>query len=136
MSVRTATVGDAMVRFPKLCGPDTTVADAHGFFADDHVHALLVVEAGRLLAVVERADLPGLAGPARDWGGLTRAVDPGADLEETRRWMTERGRRRLAVIGPDHELLGLLCLKRTGAGFCSDDGIRSRREGGATFMRP
>jgi hypothetical protein len=41
--------------------------------------------------------------------------------------MRQQGRRRLAVVDADGALLGLLCLKASGDGFCSDDGIASRR---------
>ena len=125
-----ATVGSAMVRHPKTCGPAATVADARRLFGDDHVHALLVVEDGRLLSVVERADLREAdpAGPVLGLGRLAgRVVDVRADLEGVRRRMAEHGRRRLAVVGYRSELLGLLCLKRSGTGFCSDTGIRARR---------
>jgi hypothetical protein len=38
----------------------------------------------------------------------------------------EQGRRRLAVTDEAGRLLGLLCLKKDGTGYCSDDGIRER----------
>ena len=37
-----------------------------------------------------------------------------------------RGRRRVAVINNDGRLLGLLCLKASQAGFCSDQDVRAR----------
>ena len=41
--------------------------------------------------------------------------------------MSATSSRRLAVVDDDHRLLGLLCLKRSGSGFCSDDDVISRR---------
>ncbi|BBG05099.1 MULTISPECIES: CBS domain-containing protein [Pseudonocardia] len=123
------TVASAMHTFPKTCGPATTVAQARELFGRPKVHALLVVEGGLLRAVVERADLAGLAGdaPAVAAGGLAgRTVGPAADLRDTWDGMAREGRRRLAVVGDDGRLRGLLCLKRTGRGFCSDEGIRAR----------
>ncbi len=118
-----------MLRFPKVCTRLLTVAAARALFGDDHVHCLLVVEDGRLLAVVERHDLEGADPrlPAWPTGRLSgRVVRPGADLETTRQAMLAEPRRRLAVVGDGGELLGLLCLKRTGSGFCSDADVRAR----------
>lgn len=123
-------VAAAMLHTPKTCGPATTVGQARAAFADDHVHALLVVDDGRLLAVVERADLPGRPAAAPVWhvGGLTgRTVGPDADLFAVRNRLRASGRRRLAVVDGQGRLLGLLCLKRSGVGFCSDAGVRARR---------
>ncbi|MCF7551033.1 CBS domain-containing protein [Pseudonocardia sp. WMMC193] len=123
-------VAAAMLHAPKTCGPATTVGQARAAFADDHVHALLVVEDGTLLAVVERADLPGrpAGAPVRHIGGLAgRTVRPDADLFAVRDALRAAGRRRLAVVDGCGRLLGLLCLKRSGAGFCSDAGVRARQ---------
>lgn len=122
-------VADAMLPRPKVCPPDLTVDGARRLFADDHVHALLVVDAGVLLAVVERADLvdarPEAA--ARAHGGLDdRVVGPQDDLAATGRAMVLTGRRRLAVTGERGALLGLLCLKRSTRGFCSQDDVDAR----------
>ncbi|MBW8482628.1 CBS domain-containing protein [Actinomadura parmotrematis] len=128
-----ATVADAMIRSPKVHGPATTVAEARAALANEHVHAVLIVDgaapAATLVAVVERPDLD--ARPphdaARRAGTLHgRTVPPGADLDIIRQAMTAARRRRLAVTDPDGRLLGLLCLKRTGLGFCSEAGIRAR----------
>ncbi|ROO85076.1 CBS domain-containing protein [Actinocorallia herbida] len=122
------TVADAMLLSPKVHGRDTTVADAAVVLRNDHVHAVLVVDGAVLLAVVERGDLgapPHL--PARSAGRLgERVARPGDDLETARRAMAVAGRRRLAVVGEGDVLLGLLCLKRTGLGFCSDEGVEAR----------
>jgi len=40
--------------------------------------------------------------------------------------MSRTGRRRLAVVDDGGVLVGLLCLKRTGRGFCSDLDVASR----------
>ena len=128
---RRATVADAMIRHPKVCGPATTVADAREQFRDDHVHAVLIVDDGRLKAVVERPDLaaapPGM--PAHLAGRLHgRTTRPGTLLGTARRAMTA-GRRRLAVVDGDGTLRGLLCLKRSGLGFCSDADVSARLRG-------
>nr|WP_241248634.1 CBS domain-containing protein [Nocardioides sp. KC13] len=121
-----------MVQRPKLLPSTATVLDVRDFFRDDHVHAALVVDGDRLLAVIEPDDLEsddleaGEDGPARAMGTLLgRTVAPYADLWTIWRWMTSNGRRRMAVI-EDGRCVGLLCLKRSGRGFCSDAGVRAR----------
>lgn len=118
-----------MIRAPHRHGPGTTVADLRGFFADEHVHCALIVDGGRLVAVVERADLTGApaTATAADRGRLgDRVVVPDTGLEATRVAMLARGQRRLAVVDGRGRLLGLLCLKRTGLGFCTDADVRAR----------
>jgi CBS-domain-containing membrane protein len=124
-----ATVADAMVRAPKTHGADATVADAREAFRDEHVHAVLVVADGRLLGVVDREDLHGAAAQEALGGHgrlAGRSVGPGVDLDAALRHMRRHRRRRLAVIDDGDRLLGLLCLKRTGTGFCSDADVSAR----------
>ncbi|WP_406631156.1 CBS domain-containing protein [Amycolatopsis sp. WGS_07] len=121
-----ATVGEAMLRAPKVLDATATVGEVRALFEDDHVHAALVVAERTLLGVVERADLAGLpdALPAYRAGRLAgRVISPEADLSST--WLG-MSRRRLAVVDEDGELLGLLCLKRSGRGFCSDAEVAAR----------
>lgn len=111
----------------------TTVAVLREFFADDHKHAAVVVEHGVLLAVIDRSDVtpdhPADA-LADDIGTVTsRAVGRDADLEGVRLELVATRRRRMAVVADDGTFLGLLCLKRTLDGFCSDDDVRNRRCG-------
>jgi len=123
------TAADAMIRHPKTCPPSTTVGEARTLLLDDHVHALLVVADGRLLAVVERTDLAAARAdaPVLPVGRLRgRTLGPDADLGTTWQWMLARRRRRLAVVDGSGALLGLLCLKRSGQGFCSDAGVLAR----------
>ncbi|MEU6700716.1 CBS domain-containing protein [Pseudonocardia sp. NPDC046786] len=126
-------VADGMLREPKVCPPGTTVAAARRMFRDEHVHALLVVDRGVLRAVVERADLA-TADPRAAAAGLGalagRVVRPGADLGAVHREMRRAGIRRLAVVDDRGRLLGLLCLKRSGRGFCSADDVRARSAAG------
>lgn len=126
-----ASVGDVVHTFPKTRNSATTVRQAREFFRNDKVHALLVVDDGVLVTVVERTDLIGrgdrelvaLAGHLGD-----RVVAPSNDLCETWAAMVAAGRRRVAVVADGGRLVGLLCLKRSGRGFCSDAGIRARAE--------
>jgi CBS domain-containing protein len=125
-------VADVMIRYPKLCGTDTTVGQARAYLADDHVHALLVTHDDVLVAVIERDDLTGTAPEEPIWplGRLgDRIIGVDDDLAVVSREMNERGRRRLAVVDRGGRLAGLLCRKRSGQGFCSDEGIAARAAG-------
>lgn len=122
-------VADAMVSIPKLLAWKVTRSEIEAFFADDHVHAALLVQGQRLITVVERADLE-RAGP-REFGHMLgrlagRTVPPETPLSTAMELMKEHGRRRLAVTDHHGDLLGLLCLKRSGNGFCTDQGVTDR----------
>jgi hypothetical protein len=116
-----ATVADAMVSEPKLFGRTATIGDVRALFLDDHVHAALIVADGVLISVIHRSDLdPALpyAKPAARFGRLhNRVVRATESLDFIKRQMISTGQRRLA---------GLLCLKGSLAGFCSDQDVRSR----------
>lgn len=123
------TVAAAMIHRPKVCDPTVTVAEVRALFDDAHVHAVLVVEHGRLLAVVDRADVRVAPPeqPAHCNGSLAgRVARPDADLARTLREMRTGARRRMAVVDRDDSLVGLLCLKRSGLGFCRDDDVAAR----------
>ncbi len=128
------TAAEAMLTTPPRHPLSATVGEIRDFFRDEHVHAALIVSpAGYLEAVVERDDIAGcqaLAAAAAPLGRLAgRTVLAGASLAEVRRAMTATGRRRAAVTTADGRLLGLLCLKASRAGFCSDQDVRARALG-------
>jgi hypothetical protein len=132
--VRTA--AGAMLTIPVRHPLSATVREIRDFFRDDHVHAALIVSpAGYLEAVVERDDIAGcqvLDAAAAPLGQLAgRTVLAGASLAEVHRAMIATGRRRAAVTSADGRLLGLLCLKASRAGFCSDQDVRARARGEA-----
>lgn len=123
------TVAAAMLTHVKLSGPTTTVRDVRALFADEHVHCAVIVEHGKLLAVVERADLDRADDDAIavDLGRLDGRVSaPDADLYDARHHMLRAGQRRLAVAAADGTFLGLLCLKQRRHGFCSNSDVQSR----------
>jgi hypothetical protein len=129
------TAAEAMLTTPARHPLSATVGEIRDFFRDDHVHAALIVSpAGYLEAVVERDDIAGCQAPdatAAPLGRLAgRAVSAEASLAEVRRAMTATGQRRVAVTSADGRLLGLVCLKASRAGFCSDHDVRARALGG------
>jgi CBS domain-containing protein len=128
------TAAEVMLTTPIRHPPSVTVGEVRDFFRDDHVHAVLIVSpAGYLEAVVERDDIAGcqaLDAAAAPLGRLAgRTVPAAASLAEVRPAMTATGRRRIAVTSADGRLLGLLCLKASRAGFCSDQDVRARALG-------
>ena len=126
-----ASVRDAMLPDPTVHPVSVDVADLRALFRDDHVHMALLCDRARLVATIERQDLPpaGLdRRPARAVGALTgRTITPDMPLVSVAAFMRRTARRRLAVVDGDGELVGLLCLKASGEGFCSSDDVRDRR---------
>jgi CBS domain-containing protein len=126
------TVGEAMLRRPTVHAPDLTVAAARAAFdASAMTHLLLLTRGGVLVGTLTRGDLEVETDPAALAAGLGslegRTVDPAVPLVQAQALMTERGLRRLAVVDPAMRLLGLLCLKRSRTGFCTDDGVAGMR---------
>lgn len=101
-------------------------------FGSDRVHMAVLADEGRLVTAIGRDEVPShLADelPARSlgrWAG--RVISADASLDAARELLDALGRRRLAVVDVRGRLEGLLCLKRTRAGFCSDRdaGARAR----------
>lgn len=135
---RVRVVADVMLTDVKRSGVDTTVRELRVLFENAHVHMAVIVDGDVLLGVVDRADvLPEHHDEmlARHLGGDGPSGVVGPDTALTDAWETllTSGRRRLAVVGPDGTLLGLLCLKHGRQGFCSDRDIHARRvESGRT----
>jgi CBS domain-containing protein len=125
-----ARVRGAMVTLPKTHERGTPLEDIQVLFEDDHVHMALIVSDGRLITTIERADLVDTlptSTPAECAGTLVgRTVSPDRSLDEVTAVLQETGVRRLAVVDDSGGLLGLLCLKRDGSGYCSDEGVRER----------
>jgi CBS domain-containing protein len=123
-------VDDAMVRRLTVHGASATVRELRTFFDDDHVHMALLVDRGRLIGTVERDDLPLASNPELRAAAIARlggrTISADAAASEALETMKRTGRRRLAVTSRDGTLLGLLCLKASGLGFCSEADVASR----------
>jgi CBS-domain-containing membrane protein len=126
-------VADAMVTCAKTHGPGSGLETIRAFFEDQHVHIALIVAAdGRLVTTIERPDLPAAISSSalavrlgKLIGRTARPTDPLGVATAT---LLREGRRRLAVVDDSGRFLGLLCLKRDGTGYCSDEGIRERAQ--------
>jgi hypothetical protein len=124
-------VADAMVRVPRTHGPASRLDEIRAFFEDGHVHMALIITADRrLVTAIERPDLvPAMPGatPAAELGTLAgRTARPADWLDAWTAVLLQQRRRRLAVVDDGGKLLGLLCLKKDGSGYCTDEGIRDR----------
>jgi CBS-domain-containing membrane protein len=124
-------VEDVMVTCPKTLPPECSVEQVRRLFGDDHVHMALIVDArGHLLTTLERSDIPadarGTAQAAAFGVVRHRTIDPKLPADVATAVLQAAGRRRLAVVDGHGKLLGLLCLKRTGLGFCGDAGVAAR----------
>ena len=132
------TVAEAMVTVPKLLPGNISRTELDAFFVDDHVHAALLIDGRTLITVILRDDLA-TAAPEREprlLGDLgRRTVHPEMSLEAAWAAMRAHHQRRLAVVDRGGGLLGLLCLKRSGDGFCTDAGIASRQASNIRDMR-
>jgi predicted transcriptional regulator len=121
-----------MVRRPAVHRPTATVAELRAFFDDDHMHMSLIVDNGILVGVIERGDLITQTTDVVSAREIARldgcTIRPDASLREARARMTHEGRRRLAVTTQESALVGLLCLKASGRGFCSDEDVAARRQ--------
>lgn len=129
-------VGDVMLRRPKVLDAQATVDEARVALANDHVHMVLLSQGSTLVGTLVRADLPPPiqgsdqgSGPALPWSTLrNRTVPSATSADAARELLIDRGLRRLAVVDHDGTLLGLMCLKRSRTGFCSDEDVASRAQ--------
>nr|WP_218680768.1 CBS domain-containing protein [Rhodococcus qingshengii] len=124
-------VRDVMINYPKQVDSTITIGQAEELFTDEHVHMLLLVDNQQLVGTLVRTDLhhepvpPEL--PAKPFSVLKgRWVRTDRDAADLLAWMSTQRIRRLAVVDEILNLKGLVCLKRTGTGFCSDADVQAR----------
>jgi CBS domain-containing protein len=117
-----SSVAEVMLARPKTLAADATVAEARRLLGGAHVKMLLLAERGLFRAAITH--IPAGADPAAAALAYAEQVDPLSpdDAAETAlARMRARGERRCVVLGADGALLGLLCLDRSGTGFCRGD---------------
>lgn len=132
-------VVDAMLADPLVLPGTATLADVRAVFLRDHVHMVLLTPGGQvgepLQGTLLRTDLDAAVpeGLALDSSRLAgRTVSPTQPLDDARRALRAAQLRRAAVVDDHGVLVGLLCLKRDGSGFCSDVGVAERRAAALT----
>jgi CBS domain-containing protein len=124
------TVADVAVRHPKVLGVDATLSTAAAAFEDDHVHMVLLLDGEFLAGTIVRSDIAGQH--ARHQRAVLasrlhgRVFTAGTPLAEAIAVLRQHHQRRRAVINDRGELVGLLCLKRSSRGFCSDVDVAAR----------
>lgn len=124
-------VRDIMINCPKWIDSTITIGHAEKLFTDEHVHMLLLVENQQLVGTLLRTDLHDTPLPrelpAKPFSVLNgRWVRADHDAADLLTWMSSQRIRRLAVVDETLTLKGLVCLKRTGTGFCSDADVQAR----------
>jgi hypothetical protein len=128
---RPRAAADVMVTMPKTLGDQSDVGTVRRELDDDHVHMVLVVDdQHRLLTTITRSDLPSSVPDsvrAVAVGRLAgRTTRPSASISAITSRLNRTGERRLAVTDGRGRLLGLLCLKRSRTGYCSNEGVAAR----------
>jgi CBS domain-containing protein len=109
---------------PKTHSARATAADARAFFDNPKVVSAVVADGQRFVGLLERSDLPSLlAGstPIRTFARREVAtITPDRPVTEAVEILDARGLSRLVVLDDDGQtLVGLLCLDRKRAGFCT-----------------
>lgn len=126
-------VAEAMVRSPDVLPADAQLGRVRAAFDDDHIHMVLLTDGDVLRGTLLRGDAPDTAPDlqkALRFAQLAdRTVSATAPTDEVLQWLTGRQQRRLAVVDDHGRLVGLLCLKASGTGFCSDADVASRARG-------
>jgi predicted transcriptional regulator len=116
-------VRDVMVSRPKTLPADASVAALRAQFANPKVQTALLSDGGRFAGAIAPDELPADApddGAARDYARTDLpTMAPDATMADALDLMDRRGDHRLIVLGDDATLMGLLCLDKTGTGFCT-----------------
>ena len=125
-------VAQVMVQHPKVLPADAAVGRVRASFEDDHVHMVLLTDDNLLRGTVLRSDVPVTATDAQKairFARLTgRTVSATAPADAVLQWLAARQQRRVAVVDDGGLLVGLLCLKAQGTGFCSNADVAARAE--------
>jgi predicted transcriptional regulator len=117
-------VRDVMVRRPKTLAVDASVAELREHFGNPRVQTALLADDGRFAGAIAPSELPDDApptDPARSYARVdVPTMGPDATMADALALMDSRGDHRLVVLdGDGATLVGLLCLDRTGASFCT-----------------
>ncbi len=123
-------VRDAMVTEPATHPASTSIAELKELFLNDHMCMALLVDGNKLVTTIEPDDLTAkhhADAPATSTGTTDgRTTRPDVPLTVAAAAMRRAMTRRMAVVDDCGCLIGLLCLKQRGTGFCSDEDVRNR----------
>lgn len=140
MSSTARVAAELAIRHPKTLAADVTIGVVRAQLADDHVHIALLTDGGRLVGTLLRTDLPAFledAAPALPHARLDgRVVTPERSAARVHAELVQHRLRRVAVVGADGTLLGLICLNRRRSGFCSDEDVAARAAETLGFCGP
>lgn len=129
------TSASVMIHTPQTLPARASVDDVRAQMTDDHVHMVLLTDGDKLRGTLVRTDLPPAESgheAALSWAVLRdRTVSPDTPTALVQARLNHTEMRRLAVVDADHRLLGLVCLKRSRSGFCSDADVAARIEDAA-----
>jgi CBS domain-containing protein len=116
-------VREVMVRRPKTLPADASVADLREQFTNPRVQTALLADGGGFAGAIAPSELPDDAPEtegARSYARLdVPTLPPDATMADALALMDSRGDHRLVVVDGDGSLVGLLCMDRTGASFCT-----------------
>jgi predicted transcriptional regulator len=124
-------VRDVMVRRPKTLPVEASVAELREHFTNPRVQTALLADGGRFAGAIAPSELPDDApatDPARSYARVdVPTLGPDATMADALALMDSRGDHRLVVLdGDGTTLVGLLCLDRTGASFCTEVPAQAR----------
>jgi CBS domain-containing protein len=116
----TGSAADLMLRNPKTLAGDASVAEVREQLANPKVQMVLLTDGQAFRGAV--TTVPDDAAPthlARDYADAEpETIPPDASADEAFERAVASPHRRVIVLDDDHNLLGLLCLKASGTGFC------------------
>lgn len=125
-------VAQVMVTHPKVLPADAAAGRVRALFEDDHVHMVMLTDGSLLRGTVLRSDVPDTATDGQKAMGFARLTDrtvpATAPADAVLQWLAAREQRRLAVVDDGGLLVGLLCLKARGTGFCSNSDVAARAQ--------
>jgi CBS domain-containing protein len=117
------TAADLMLRHPKTLTSAASVAEVRELLANPKVQMVLLAEGEAFKGAVTH--VPDDASP-RDRALAyvdtdAGTISPDASADEAFERASASPTRRVIVLDEDDNLLGLLCLKASGTGFCQND---------------
>ncbi len=118
------TARDVMITRPKTLPVDASVADARGLFRNSRVLVALLVDGGRYAGELRRDDIPADASgeaPAIAFASTDgERCGPELPVRDALDRLQALEGERLVVVGPNDELLGLVCYSRKDDRFCAE----------------